>query len=386
MPDQKVLGPAAGYIEMLDHFTNDRLKEAAEKPSSYNPLRPSSAGKCTRELGYELMEFRGKAKYPRELKNPATDRLLKLGHSIEYHLLRQFEDAFRRADKDIRIKYKQQVLSFFKLPNGDRIEGSIDATFISPRWGVVIDVKSKKDKFSRAFKTHWEETAEKLAENEFVSKFGAECFYVENLKGFLANLRDPFWAMNFYQLNFYFFDEHSFLRNRGVDHAALIYYCKNDSRVREIRFKPCEDTYNQTKDKFIKVSNLVDADKVEELEKDFTLGSIKCAFCPFSKKCWGSKDSLQAYFDTFPNKRWPKKTSSFRSKESLQLETHYDILKKADKTARDRDEAEKAIIKIMDEGKIKKIRFEDGSIYELKSFKTGGVGGGPRMALRKGKL
>jgi len=156
----KILGPPAGYIEMLDHLTTERIKTDAAKPSKYMPLRPSSSGKCTRELAYELMEFRGKVSYEKKLREPAVDRLLKLGHTIETHLFWQFQDAFKRADKDMQIRYKQQSLSFFKLPDtGELIEGNIDGVFLSPKFGVLVDSKSKKDKFSRFFKTDWDATS-----------------------------------------------------------------------------------------------------------------------------------------------------------------------------------------------------------------------------------
>jgi len=279
------LGPKAGYIEILNHFTQEQLVEELEDPKKWMPLRPSAAGKCTRELAHELMEYRGLAKYEKKPKDNESHRLLNLGHSIEWHAIKQFKDAFKRAGID--IKYQQQSLSFFKLPDAEIIEGRIDGTFMSKTHGALIDIKSKKDKFSAWVKTDWLYTDEKLRENKYVTEFGEHSFYIDDLAGFLKGLKDPFWASNFYQLNLYFFDEHRFLRERGIDHAALIYYNKNDSRMREIRFRPSEEVFKEIKDKFLSVHEAVDVHKdPTKVQKDYMLGSIKCAFCPFSKQGW----------------------------------------------------------------------------------------------------
>jgi len=344
----KPLGPPAAYIDLLDHFTKERIKEEAQEPPKYDPLRPSSAGKCTRELGYQLMEYMGKAKYEKKLREPASDRLLKLGNPIEWHLFKQFQEAFKRADKDIRILYKQQTLRFFKKPDGTRVKGAIDGTFISPKWGVLIDVKSKKDKFHKAYKTDWDATNEQLTDNPYVNKISDSAFYIEDLEGFLENLNNAFWADNFYQLNFYFFDKDNFIRDEGIDHAALIYYCKNDSRLREIRFKPSEKVYNQIKDKFTNVFTKVEGDKVEELPKDHTIGSIKCAFCQFSKNCWGDANTLKEYFKTFPRKTWPKDTDRMNKVTCERLEDLYVLLKDWKKDEKQADMVEKEIIKLFD--------------------------------------
>ena len=40
--------------------------------------------------------------------------------------------------------------------------------------------------------------------------------------------------------------------------------------------------------------------------KDFTLGSMKCGFCPYKDMCWPGDDTKKAYFQTQPPKYWPK--------------------------------------------------------------------------------
>lgn len=382
----KLLGPKAGYIEILDQFTSERIAEDAAKPSKYLPLRPSSAGKCARELGFELMEYRGFARYEKTLRDTASDRLLKLGHTIESHLLWQFKDAFKRADKDMEIRYKQQVLSFFDLPGIDRkVEGAIDAVFVSPKWKCLMDVKSKKDKFSSWHKTHWLETDEKLEKNKYVEKFGDSCFYIEDLDGFLKDLNDPFWSNNFIQLNMYFHDDHEFLSSRGVDHCALVYYNKNDSRLREIRFKPSLSVYQATEEKFRRVDKIIEETKDPmKIKKDYTLGSIKCAFCSFSTQCHGGKNTLKEYFKTWPKKKWP--TDSYKIQDKVELEALYDKWTGAQESAEQQNQHETKIIEILDKAKVNKVKFSDGKIFDMKALKSGGIRGGPRMVLRRGKL
>ena len=67
MGEIKIPGPQFGLNELIDVYTDvsDQWK--------FNPIRPSSAGKGERELGYELMEFRGYATYEkRKQQEPAT--------------------------------------------------------------------------------------------------------------------------------------------------------------------------------------------------------------------------------------------------------------------------------------------------------------------------
>lgn len=381
----KIPGPSQGYIEILNNSTQARLDDSSTKPEKYFPLRPSSAGKCGRELAYELMEYRGKVQYKKGPRTPESDRIFKLGHSVEYHLLKQFEEAFNSTEPKIEIRYKQQVLSFFRLPKAELIEGSIDATFICPQSGAVVDFKSKKDKFAQSYKTDWAGTGEKLAKTPGVVEFAQDCFYIDDLKPFLKTI-DAFWAMNFYQLNMYFFDEYKFLNDRGIDHAVLIYYNKNDSRLREIRFRPSKEVYDDVKSKFHKVQDAVDTHSNPELvERDYILGSMKCAFCSFAEStCW-KQNTLKPYFRTLDT-RFPKDTTWMNQEDFEVLETLYKTFSEIDQTVSKLEPAEMALIKELNRLRVNKVRFEDGKIFEVKQLKTGGVAGGPRQVLRPSKI
>lgn len=367
MSSDGIKGPAKGYCDMLDEALVS--KDADGNSSKYYPLRPSSAGKCTRELAYALSEYEGKASYDKEAMDPDTQRLLNLGHSIEWNILSMFADA-----KCFEVRYKQQVLSFFQVSNDRWIEGSIDACFISEQHKGVIDIKSKGNKYSSWSKTQWDEHNEKFSNLQSVTKVSDSFFWIKNLKEFINEINDPFLASNFYQLNLY--ANSSFLRERGIDHASIIQYNKNDSRIRELRFRPCNDVYDQVRDKFQLVDYLVNVEGEASLApKDYALGSIKCAFCDYKKVCWPTEDSLKAYFATWPKKNWPEKSDT-------ELEAAYFDYKQAATQADKQQQYEQALVKLLDAKMIERVKFTDGAVYEVKFLKSPR----PHMALRRTKI
>lgn len=386
MSEIKVLGPEVGYVEILNTLTQEIIDERSKGPTKYNPLRPSSAGKCTRELGYEFAEFRGHQKYETIPNTPEVHRLLNFGYHVETHVINEFRDAFKRMAKPIEIRYRQQTLSFFKLNDGTRIEGNIDLVLVSDKFKCVADIKSKKDKFSAFYKTSWDELTAKLTNMKTVHRFGEEAYWVEDLPSFLAELDDPFFAMNFYQLNLYFFDEHRFLREKGVDHAAIFQLNKNDSRIREIRFKPSEDLYNKIRDKFVLVQEVVDREKSPEaLPKDYALGSSKCGFCRFRDTCWPNEDAMKEHFKTWPKKFWPKDIDRLPQEDQDLLRVMFQEYEDSLKYAKTRDDVEDKIILTLDKLKVRKVRLDQDHIYEVRRLKSGGANGGPREVLRRTK-
>lgn len=390
MSDNKILGPKQGYVEILNHFTQEKANEQAQSPRVYNPLRPSSAGKCIRELAHEWAEFKGYAKYESEVITPDTSRLLKLGSPIEKHVIWEFKDAFTQAGGDIQIRYPQQTLSFFRLADGTMVEGQCDLVILSKSQkfgGCLGDVKSKKDKFSAFYKTSWDELSGKLAEMETVEKFGEESFWVEDLPKFLKELDDYYFAMNFYQLNMYFFDDHKFLRERGVDHAAIFQYNKNDSRLREIRFKPSQEAYDYVKNKYNFIQQTVDKDKSpDNIPCEYVLGSVACAFCRFRGRCWPEDDSMKAYFKTLPAKQWPKDLDRLPVSDQSELQQLFEQYESISDVPDKLEKAEREIAGIMAKLKVYKIKLPNGNIYQTKRLKSGGVGGGERLVLRRSKL
>jgi hypothetical protein len=387
MSGQKInslLGPEYSYVDLLNEKTVEIAKEAQANPV-WMPLRPSAAGDCSRSLAFSWNEYLGNAKYPKEVEAPESLRLLNFGHSVEYHVLDQFQKAFSKTS--FKIKHKQQQVLFFKLSTGEYVQGSIDAAFISPEHKCLIDVKSKKDKFSSWMKTSWDETDLELAENPHVVPFGKTGYWIENLPEFLSDLNDPFWLMNFIQLNLYFFDEGNFLRNLGIDHAALIYLNKNDSRMREVRFKPSQDVYEYIKEKYLTIDKVIQETKDPmQIEADYALGSIKCAFCPHNKRCWGEDtDPLRAYFKTMPEKFWSKRIENVLEPLQSELIALHEEYKTSNSHMDKAAKLEHELIATLNKAKVKKIKFDNQHVYQVQSLKTGGIKNGPRLVLRRTK-
>jgi hypothetical protein len=264
-------GPQVGLNEIIDAYTLKRQEER-NKDSKYNPLRPSAAGKCEMELGYEFMEFRGHAKYEKESMSAPTVRLLDLGHHIERAAISNMYDAFGEMDAPIKIKYKQQVLSLGKMPDGTYLEGSMDLGVEAEKWKILIDWKSKSDKYSQFWKSSWDEFIEKLVATGYAVKFGEDAVYITDLEKFLAEYNDPWFSSNLLQLNLYAASD--FIKDRGFNICSIMQYNKNDSRIREVRFVPNEAVAQKTKDKFNRVQAAVDTKQSIE---DLNVGSVTSA-------------------------------------------------------------------------------------------------------------
>jgi hypothetical protein len=307
-----ILGPPVGYVDMLDASLRAKAKAEAAAASRWNPLRPSAAGYCTRKLANEYYDYTHGIRRAAEDREPEASRLLDFGSSVEYHGVRLFKQmdiaAIREefpelADlKALDVKYTQQVVTICELAPDVRVEGSMDLCFYSEKYRCILDFKSKKVKARGPGRDDWEETDRKLANMDSVQRVSDTLFYVDNLVDFLDELEDPFFAHNFVQLNAY--ATTGFIQERGIDHASILQYCKNDSRIRETRFRPSEEVAEMVRNKFKFVYDAVVNHKDPTLAPmDYELGSIVCAFCPWSKDCYGEdSNAKQAFFATFRRK------------------------------------------------------------------------------------
>jgi hypothetical protein len=366
-------------------MTTEHLQRQQESGEAQkrNPLRPSSAGKCTRELAYELMQQHGFATYERELIKPEMHRIFSFGHSVEYHIIRQLDDIL---DGMFEIKYKQQSLSFGKVtathhPEMSRlIEGSTDLVLWSKKHKCIADVKSKKAKYSSYRDSDWDEFSERLGRKmKSVTQISATAFWVDDLWAFLKEVRDPFLAANFLQLNFYALNP--FIVERGIDHGAIIQYNKNTSQLREIRFRPSPMLYESVMNKFQTALEAADNKDPERAPRDFELGSMKCAFCDFNSVCW-TEDAKKAWYRTLPPKQWPTDTGRLDEGLADVLEEMHAEYKQALEASDNVDLLSEELCKILVEHEIFKIRFADGSIYDVKQYKSPR----PHWELKRGKL
>lgn len=380
-----VLGPEVGWTDLLDYEITEKLKreQAAKlegKVKGTHPLRPSSAGYCGRRLAYDLMEFRGYANYNKPLLEPHVYRLFELGHAIEWQALKTFH-----LIPGVTQKYKQQILTFFSLERGvegqpeEIVEGSTDFVLWNERFKGIGDVKSKKDKFSSAFKTGWDEELERIGMMESVTPLSATAFWVEDLPAFIEELGDDFLNDNLYQLNLY--ANADFIKSRGIDHAFLYRYCKNDSRHMEIRFKPSVEVYKEVQEKFNAVAIAVDHKKPDIIPKDFVLGSIRCAFCPYQQACWGDEaNASKAFYATLPKKKWP--TDIHRLADAEVAASLFEEFEELERMVDKKERVEKEIIKLLDAEDVPKVKLSSGHVYEVKKLKTPR----PHFELRRAKL
>jgi hypothetical protein len=390
MTDQKtILGPSdLSYCDILNLATNEAL--AGDADVKRNPVRPSGAGGCTREIAYKLMEFTGQKIYGQFPFTAETNRIFASGHALEYDLIKQI----RKYMSDIcRVKYTQHNLYFEKIEWAKtpalnmELEGSIDLVLWSEQFRAVIDIKTKKDKFSAWHKTQWDEQSEKLRTMETVQPIGTEGtgFYVENLKEFLAELNDPFFEANFLQLNLY--ATHPDLVQRGIDHAAILQYNKNDSRLREVRFKPCMDTAKDVLNKFKLAIYAADEGDPELAPRDHMLGSIKCAFCDYKKECWPAPtgpetDPLKSYFKTLPKRYWATRLSDLDAKDARHLEALLQDFETSEKKSKEYERAaEKAADYMLNTLGIFKIKDKDGFVFSAREYKSPK----PRITLKRSK-
>ena len=375
------LGPPVGYIDILNVATEDYIKEDALK--ARNPIRPSSAGACTRELAFKLMEFTGQAQYDKPLITPETHRIFSSGHALEYDLIKQFE---KHCKDFFAVKYKQVPLDLFDFQHATRedlrmwVEGSNDLCFIAPSWRCVIDVKTKKDKFSSWTDSTWNEMTDKLKYMATVKVIGdidprsrPTSFWVEDLESFLKELNDPFFEANFVQLNSYAHSD--FMKKRNVDHAAIIQYNKNDQRLREIRFKPHQGLFDKLKIKFATAIAAADMGDPLQAPRDYMLGSMKCAFCDYNKTCWAadtSDDPLKTYFKTLPPKYWARSVEMLQVPDDIKAEVYAarDAFEAAEKNKDLLAQAEERFVKAIVATKQTKIKFDKDSVFEVKYLKS----------------
>lgn len=365
-PPPSLLGPPRSYVSILDEHLLTKQQEENDGPRDRYPLRPSASGFCARLLAFDLNEYMGNARYEPEVRKASLIRLLNFGHSVEFNLLRLFSDV-----EVFQVKYKQQALSFFKLENAEHsklIEGSIDFVIYSAEHKVIGDVKSKGDKYSSYRDSKWDETDDKLRRMKTVQVIDETGYWVEDLPAFLKELNDPFFEDNFIQLNLYAMNP--FIQERGIDHAVIVQYNKNDSRLREVRFKPSQRVADYVKEKFEIVHEAIAVHKDPFLvEREYHLGSMRCAFCKRNKECYPDANAKKEFFSNLPGKDWPKDTDRLGALGD-ELEQAYKNYRDASDWVEQKVNWEQELIKLMDTKNVPKVRFSDGLTFELKFYKS----------------
>lgn len=373
-----LLGPEVGYTDLLDHVIHEKIQKEQDGEREgtflYNPLRPSAAGYCAKRLAFATNEFRGHKYYEKTPKIPETYRLLELGHAVEFSALKNFQLL-----KVMSVRFKQQSLLFFPVERADNsvrefLHGSCDFVLWSDKYKAIGDVKSRKDGFSAAYKTRWDEELATFAGMGSLVQLSETAFYADDLDALLEELGDDFLTDNLQQLNLY--ANSDFMQKLGVDHGFIYRYNKNDSRHIEIRFRPSVKAAQYVQDKFNQVSVAVDKQDFSAVPKEFMLGSMRCAFCPYSKECWGDDDSLRAWFNTFPKKGWPTDL------EREDLVEKFLAYEKGLTAIENTQRIETQILKELSDLELKKVRLPNGNVYETKYLKSPQ----PHLELRRSKI
>lgn len=373
-----LLGPPVSFVDLLHHSLYDLSEREEVKvkngTAAKGPFRPSSAGECERALAFKGMEYTGRAYYEKKLIEPHVQLIFQLGHSIEAMLMKAFEHV-----EFFETKYAQQTLTFFKIESGDKkidqiLEGSNDGCFVakSGEWRGVFDVKSKAVGVGKFKRTKWDEFDCQLVEMKTVQNISETGWWIEDVEAFIKEVHDPLLAMNFWQLNLYCNSQ--FMLERGFDFASLIYFGKDDSRMRELRFKPSKSLADKVERRFQSAAKAVAASNPLLAKQEFLLGSSKCAFCPYVAPCWGVNEraALNKYFkdENLGNKIWPKDLDKDDpSMASVLLEFHM-----MERVEKDKAIKEDWIKQYMIDNNVTKLQVAgptgDKLIYELKTYKT----------------
>ena len=344
-------GPIQSYASMADAA----IVEKNSKQQKWFPLRPSSAGKCSRLLAYELMAYKGKGELVEEQRRPSVWRLLELGHYVEDQTIANLEKI-----PEFAVRFKQQLLDFFVLPSGQRVEGSTDAVMWSDKHRCVLDVKSVGDRFHSQFGTKWRGMLAGYSKMQHCVQFDTNSFYIENLPAFIKELgsEDSLYD-NLLQVNSYCCTP--FMQARDVDHGVVLRYNKNTSELSEIRFKPSMELFEALKAQFTAIEAAVEANNPDAAPKDFILGSVKCAYCPMQSHCW-PKATKGEVFANSPKKNWATPVADLEKGEEIEV-----LL--AERTKHESSKAnmakvDESILLLMDGHGVTKIKAKDGSVYD----------------------
>ena len=362
----KIPGPQNGIPDLIDMAL---MQRQSEETGNYFPLRPSSAGYCSRRLAHQLESYYGIAEHPREERKPETIRLLNLGNSIEWHSIKNF-DMIANLAPELKVRWKQQGVSLFRLDPvvgeiAPLIEGSIDLCLVNQETGEagIVDCKSKGDKFNVAFKSDWDAQADKFNGMKTLIKLTDQSWYAPELEPFLDELNDVYFSHNFVQVNSYCCTD--WAKDHQVSYGAIYRYNKNSSKHIEIRFKPSDKMFQKLKVKFNNIYRNVVLGTIENIKPDCFLGSPLCAYGPLNNLCWG-EDALQAYFKTFPKKKWA--TDAYQV--SPELADSLEAYEQLNPALENRDKLEQMILREMVENQVVKVKAPSGKVYEAKHLKS----------------
>ena len=347
-------GPQS-YVVLLDEVMSRRTEESNAKASS--PIRPSNAGSCTRRMAHDYLAFLGKAPKVEETRKPSVERLLKLGHFIEEHVVDDLKEI-----PGMGVRFQQQLVEMFELPGGARVEGSLDAFMWAEDVRGVLDVKSIGDRWHNHFNSKWDGLI--ASYRPHAVEFDTNSFYVDGLAKFLVAIgSDDSLFKNLIQLNLYACTD--FLQKRKCDHASIIRYNKNNSSLMEIRFKPSLEVFEATKLRLATVEAAGMSGDSTLAPKERVLGQMDCTYCPYKAECWPQARKADFYKNS-PGKKWATRISELQRADEIR--GLFEHRANAELAAADLEQIDKELIIMLDGHNIKKVKLDNGDVFEVKTL------------------
>jgi hypothetical protein len=338
-----MLGPKTSYITLLEE------NYEAETAHDRSPLRPSAAGYCARKLAHEYHSYL-KSEPKIDTIDSRTSRIFKLGHKIESAVIEEFETL-----KNFKVIYKQQVVDHGLLADGTSLlEGSMDWCLVNAEAKVIMDAKSRKDRPSSDGYTGWDEDGSRLMDLPSVRQIDIYGFWIEDIEKFIEESNDSSLIQNIIQLNVYATSK--FCLDRGIDHASIIRYNKNDSRLLEIRFKPNRNVLNQVICKFNAVLNSTNP---EQIPCSCKPGSQQAHWCDYN----GVIVETGEFVDTVI-------TAAQLSSLTSELTGMFNAWHSGRFEDGERKQKEQVIIEQLQQLKINEIILANGVTYRLKFLKS----------------
>jgi hypothetical protein len=346
-------GPQS-YVTLLDAVMAERTAEGNAKASS--PIRPSNAGSCTRRMAHDYLAYLGKAPKIEETRKPSVERLLKLGHFIEEHVVDDLKSI-----PGMGVRFQQQLVEMFELPGGTRVEGSLDAFMWAESVRGVLDVKSIGDRWHNHFNSKWDSLL--ASYRPHAVEFDTNSFYVDDLAKFLAAIgSDDSLYKNLIQLNLYACTD--FLQKRKCDHASIIRYNKNNSALMEIRFKPSREVFEHTKARLAAVEEAGNSGDVAKAPKERVLGQMDCTYCPYKAECWPTARKADFYKNS--GKKWVTKTSELELGDKV--EELFALRVAAEQASENLAKYDRELLIMLDGHGINKVKCKNGDVFEVKQL------------------
>ena len=359
--DIKTFPPITKLVdEGIEKEIADEFKKWNERSNGIRyPLSPSGIGKCALKLARDLAHFHGIADYPRSASSRTAklQRVFSRGSTLESALTSDIEKY-----TPLKIKQRQQRVHLFDVVYDQAslismvqsIEGDVDGLVVCEQSGtrILIDFKSKGAYYSAGFNDSISEFFEELKETGLVVDLGYNCYVIEDVYALFEILPlDDFFVDYLHQLNSYAFSD--WFARTGVDFVSLYYENKNTCQNYEVRWVPSKKLFQYAEDKFDYIFRTVMSEGPEAVNKEFSLGSIRCRLCEYNERCYGKYDG--------------KPSEKNYGVIDAELEAQF---KQAVIDDKKKTKIEQLILREMEKKNLTHFSTSDGIVYERRYYKS----------------